>query len=29
MSSRPLEAEDLKAFISRSNELIALLARKA
>ena len=29
MSSRPLEAEDLKAFINRSNELIALLARKA
>ena len=29
LSSRPLEAEDLKAFISRSNELIAELAEKA
>ena len=29
LSSRPLEAEDLKAFIARSNELVAQLAEKA
>ncbi len=29
LSSRPLEAEDLKNFIARSNELIAKLAEKA
>ncbi|MBE5781970.1 MAG: molecular chaperone HtpG [Clostridiales bacterium] len=29
LSGRPLEAEDLKAFISRSNELVSLLAQKA
>jgi len=29
LSSRPLEAQDLKAFIARSNELIAKLAEKA
>jgi molecular chaperone HtpG len=29
LSSRPLEAEDLKNFIARSNELIARLAEKA
>ena len=28
LSSRPLEAEDLKAFIARSNELVAKLAEK-
>ena len=29
LSSRPLEAEDLKAFIARSNQLVARLAEKA
>ena len=29
LSSRPLEAEDLKAFIARSNQLVAELAEKA
>ena len=29
LSSRPLEAEDLKAFIARSNELVSQLAQKA
>ena len=29
LSSRPLEAEDLKEFIARSNELVARLAEKA
>ena len=29
LSSRPLEAEDLKSFIARSNELVAQLAEKA
>ena len=29
LSSRPLEAEDLKNFIARSNELVARLAEKA
>ena len=29
LSGRPLEAEDLKNFISRSNELVAKLAEKA
>ena len=29
LSSRPLEAEDLKDFIARSNELVAKLAQKA
>ena len=28
LSSRPLEARDLQDFIARSNQLIALLARK-
>ena len=29
LSSRPLEAEDLKDFIARSNELVAMMAEKA
>ena len=29
LSSRPLEAADLKSFIARSNELVAQLAQKA
>lgn len=29
LSSRPLEAEDLKAFIARSNKLVELMAQKA
>ena len=29
LSSRPLEADDLKNFIARSNELVAMLAQKA
>ena len=29
LSSRPLESEDLKAFIARSNKLVELLAQES